>query len=155
MKILIVSDTHRKVIPLINLIADINPEAVIHLGDLFSDAEKANEVYPNIPFYFVAGNNDFSFIVPSERLITLSSKKILITHGHNYDVKNRISLLKKIAKSKNADIVMFGHTHKPLYEKDGELHILNPGAIFRPLIGRATYAIADINTEIKIEINYL
>ena len=34
------------------------------------------------------------------------------------------------ARSRNADIVMFGHTHKPYFSQKDGLTVLNPGSLF-------------------------
>ena len=63
MKILVVSDTHRqinKVITVLHSIPDITN--VIHLGDMVSDADEIQEVFPDKIYHKIQGNNDmFSF----------------------------------------------------------------------------------------------
>ena len=41
-----------------------------------------------------------------------------MTHGHGYFVHSGTLYLKREARKKGADIVMFGHTHKPYMEED-------------------------------------
>lgn len=56
--------------------------------------------------------------------------RIFMTHGKEYNVPE-LRLLKQRAALWDADIIIFGHTHKFLYleEKDGKTRILNPGCL--------------------------
>ena len=58
MKILVLSDSHASRHFMRRCVDHIQPDAVVHLGDYFSDAEDLAEEYPNIPFYAVPGNCD-------------------------------------------------------------------------------------------------
>ena len=40
--------------------------------------------------------------------------------------------LKEEARGRGADIVMYGHTHKPSFTKETDLITLNPGSIAYP-----------------------
>lgn len=57
------------------------------------------------------------------------------------------------------DIVLFGHTHRPVAEKRGNLWIVNPGSLTYPRqMGRKpSYAMLTINEEheLSVEIKYL
>ena len=52
-------------------------------------------------------------------------------------------------KARNADIVMFGHTHKPYLETFGEMTVLNPGSLSYPRQEgrRGSYIIMEIDEE--------
>ena len=41
----------------------------------------------------------------------------MITHGHYYYVSAGLEDIKKEARGRGMDIVMFGHTHRPLIER--------------------------------------
>ena len=43
---------------------------------------------------------------------------IFITHGHGYYVSMGEERLKQEARGRGADIAMYGHTHRPFYEKE-------------------------------------
>lgn len=151
MELLVFSDSHGHVQPMLDITADEKPDAVIHLGDCVSDAKELAQVFPYITVYSISGNNDFDFNAVREKEFVIGGKKIFITHGHHFNVKNRIDLLKSAASARGADIVMFGHTHVPLHDFDGKLHILNPGALYRPVKGIKTYAKLTIDDGINIE----
>ena len=54
--------------------------------------------------------------------------KVFLTHGHLYDVKRTLNSIKEIGKKLSVSLVIFGHTHKPYMEKDGDMILFNPGA---------------------------
>ena len=56
----------------------------------------------------------------------------MITHGHYYYVSAGLEDIKKEARGRGMDIVMFGHTHRPLIEKDHGVVALNPGSTSYP-----------------------
>ena len=41
-----------------------------------------------------------------------------LTHGHNYYVSMGNSMLKEEAQARGVDIVMYGHTHKPVIDME-------------------------------------
>ena len=57
--------------------------------------------------------------------------------------------MKDIAKENGADIVMFGHSHKPVIEKSGDVTVINPGSISRPRQDgfRPTYMVMNIEDD--------
>ena len=55
-----------------------------------------------------------------------------MTHGHRQHVNMGIDTLKYWALEKEADIVMYGHTHVPFVEQSSSMTILHPGSISRP-----------------------
>ena len=132
MKILIISDTHRKHDNLLKVLERECPvDLLIHLGDAegYEDyiAEQAG-----CPVEVVAGNNDFFSSLPREKELQIGKYKVLITHGHYYYVNTGIEDIEREAEGRGFDIVMFGHTHKPYIEIDEDVTILNPGSVSYP-----------------------
>ena len=116
------------------------PQQVIHLGDMISDAEEVAEQYPKLPFCMVPGNCDgWSFSVPLKKQIKLGGKSILLSHGHRWEVKSGYDKAIADARAVGADILLFGHTHRSLCEQleDG-LWMMNPGA------SRSSYGLIQI-----------
>lgn len=105
------------------------PDQVIHLGDLLEDAEELSYVYPQLPICMVPGNCDGWTTHPLKRQITLAGKQVLLSHGHLWGVKQSYDAAVSDARACGADLLMFGHTHRPLcqLQEDG-LWMLNPGA---------------------------
>lgn len=159
MKILIVSDTHGKHENLRKVLRKEAPiDLLLHLGDV-EGAEDVIRELAGCPVEMVAGNNDFFSDLPSERELMLGRYRTLMTHGHYYYVGMGIENIKKEAAARNFDIVMFGHTHRPVLEQDGHIVTLNPGSISYPRQeGRnPSYICMNIgeNGEAHFEINYL
>ena len=76
----------------------------------------------------VRGNNDFFSGLPGEEEFMIGGYHIFITHGHGYYVSMGEERLKQEARGRGADIAMYGHTHRPFYEKEKDLITLNPGS---------------------------
>lgn len=146
MRILVVSDTHGDEQVLEELVAS-QPEAqtVIHLGDGASEAQAVADRFPDRTFYFVRGNCDWASAardIPLMREEKVAGKRIFFTHGHEYEVKRDFYRVVCAAKERNADVLLFGHTHVPLCEYDDGLYLLNPGSLSRGI--NRTYGIVDI-----------
>ena len=149
MKILIVSDTHRKHEYLEAVLEQEKPlDLLIHLGDA-EGCEDYIEVMAECPMEVVAGNNDYFTNLPGEREMKIGKYKVLLTHGHYYYVNGGISHIKRAVEERELDIVMFGHTHRPFLEQYGNAVILNPGSIFFPRQEgrRPSYIIMDLDEE--------
>ncbi|MFQ9801733.1 MAG: metallophosphoesterase family protein [Clostridia bacterium] len=59
-------------------------DGVIHLGDYVRDAREAAKVYPNLPFYLVAGNGDSGTAAPSNQILELEGHRLYLCHGHRH-----------------------------------------------------------------------
>ena len=160
MKVLIVSDTHGREQNLAEALEQTGPiDQLIHLGDVEGGAEHIRELAGDAPAVIIAGNNDFFCDLPNERIFTIGGHRIFMTHGHGYFVHSGTLYLKREARKKGADIVMFGHTHKPYMEEDNELLVLNPGSLSLPRQEghRPTYIVMEIadDGQISSELCYL
>ena len=132
MKILIISDTHRKDNNFLKIMEDIGTiDLLIHLGDVEGSEEKIAKA-AGCPVEMVAGNNDFFSDLPSEKTLQIGKYHVMITHGHRYYIGMGNEMLKQEAVAQGADIVMYGHTHRPAYSDEDGLITLNPGSISYP-----------------------
>lgn len=133
MRILIVSDTHRRNDNYFKVVERVKPvDMIIHCGDV-EGSEYALSESADCPVMMVSGNNDFFSELPREREIRVGKYKVWVTHGHNYCVSSMgTELLKQEARAKDVQVVMFGHTHKPLIEMENDLVVLNPGSLSYP-----------------------
>ena len=135
MKILIVSDTHRRDGNLREIIEKQSPfDMLIHLGDT-----EGSEAYfkewvnnDNCVIRVVRGNNDFFSQTDREKEISIGKYRAFLTHGHFYSVSVGTERLEEEAGSRGVDIAMFGHTHKPYLETRNKLTVLNPGSLSFP-----------------------
>lgn len=132
MKAIIFSDSHRQFNSMVQAIEKELPvDIIIHAGDVQQDVDELEVMYPNIPIICVKGNNDFwSSQAPYDRFFELDGVRIFLTHGHNYGVKYSITKLWKHAKDLDANICIFGHTHKRCHEEIEGLEMFNPGSAY-------------------------
>ena len=133
MNILVVSDSHGKVDKLIQAVEQVHPGYVLHLGDCQRDLEKLRQAFPMLPMEGVTGNCDYGSCYQPERLIELGGVRILMLHGHTRGVKSDVMRAVWAARECGAQVLLFGHTHRPLVDNDGALLVLNPGAAGDPL----------------------
>jgi putative phosphoesterase len=129
MKAIIFSDSHRSFEPMVKAMdAEKDISQIIHAGDVYSDVEDLEIMFPKTPIAAVKGNNDWLLYgVPEERVFELGGVKILLTHGHNYGVKYSLSKLLQRAVSLDVNLVVFGHTHVTYSETIGNITLFNPG----------------------------
>ena len=146
MRILVISDSHRRTNVIDEIIAKHDDiKHIFFLGDNASDIEDFEFIYPDRIFHSVCGNCDYASFLPTVGLEVIEGKRIFYTHGHTYSVKYGLSKLKEIANQNNYDIVLFGHTHvsQTVYE-DGRYYV-NPGSCAKGRDGsRNSYAIIDV-----------
>lgn len=132
MKVLIVSDTHKKHDNLKKVLESVGSiDLMIHLGDAEGYEDYIGEL-AGCPLEIVSGNNDFFSDLEREKELLIGKYKVLITHGHYYYVAMGVEDLKKEAAGRGMDIVMFGHTHWPLLDYSRGIVTLNPGSISYP-----------------------
>ena len=132
MKVLIISDTHRKNENYIKVLQKVGKlDLVIHLGDI-EGSEYTIQEAAGCPVEMVAGNNDFFSNLPSEKTLQIGSYCVMITHGHRYYISMGNEMLKKEAIAQGIDIVMYGHTHKPVIDISDNIIAINPGSLSYP-----------------------
>ena len=147
MKILIVSDTHGRHGNLDEVLErEGKIDMLLHLGDVEGD-EHYIEAVAECPVHLLAGNNDFFSYLPGEKEIKIGKYKVFMTHGHGYYVSMNTRRLRDEARARGVDIVMFGHTHKPYIDVEGDLKVINPGSLSYPRQEgrRASYVVMEIN----------
>jgi putative phosphoesterase len=146
LKIGIVSDSHGDVYSIKRAITSMGSmDMIVHLGDFCSDAVRASADL-NREIICVRGNCDFSSNAEYERIIEVEGKRILVTHGHKYNVKADYLGIHYRALEEKVDAVLFGHTHFPeVFERDSIVFV-NPGSISRPRGACETYAIVTVDS---------
>lgn len=134
MKILIVSDTHRKDDNLRRVIETQKPlDMLIHLGDAEGSEHLIRQwVNEGCKLHLIKGNNDFFSDLENEEEIKIGSHKVFLTHGHYYNVSLGVEQLRREAEARDADIAMYGHTHRPFLEEEDGITVLNPGSLSYP-----------------------
>lgn len=130
MKILVLSDSHAALSFMRRCVEKIKPQAIIHLGDFYDDAEALKEDYGHIPFHMVPGNCDrYRCPIGAPELLCypVGGVSMMMTHGHHYRVKSGIGGLTAEARRLGAKAVLYGHTHIADCHREDELWVLNPG----------------------------
>ncbi|MBO4848222.1 MAG: metallophosphoesterase [Clostridia bacterium] len=156
----VISDTHGSfaaVEACVGLASDV--DGWFHLGDYASDAKKLRELTGK-PVYSVLGNCDgwgFGgeaedvFPAPqrdsaSERVVTVGGVRILLCHGHMYDVDLGPYTLSYRAEEKHCAAALYGHTHRGGLSAYGSLLMLNPGSPSRPRgSAKRSFAVLEID----------
>ena len=154
MRVLVVSDTHGRHTTLDQILLEAGDiDMFVHLGDV-EDGDVYINVVVECEKHIVGGNNDYFSHLPREEEFYIGTHKVYITHGHQYSVSYETESIKKAGLARNAEIVMFGHTHKPFLEVGEKITLLNPGSVSYPRQkGRqASYLILEMNE--KGDISY-
>ncbi|MCM1162627.1 MAG: metallophosphoesterase [Roseburia sp.] len=159
MRVLVVSDTHRRNENYLRALERECPvDMVIHCGDSEGSEYLICES-AGCPVHIVAGNNDFFSDLPREIEFEIGKYRVLVTHGHNYYVSMGIETLKKYAKSKDKNLVFFGHTHRPVIDIERELITVNPGSLSYPRQDgkKPTYVMMELDKqgEAHFELKYI
>jgi len=147
MEILIVSDSHgrkdniRKV-----LLSHPDTKYLFFLGDGLGDVGSVIAEFPRVIAVAVRGNCDWLSDVPEERYFTVEGVRILMMHGHAYGVKGGLGAALSYAKSKEAHILLYGHTHVPHseYVPDARVTLFNPGSIAERSSEGYSYGVLEI-----------
>lgn len=159
MKILVVSDTHRMDNFCLEVIKREAPlDMLIHCGDLegsqyiISDAAKCET-------HMVAGNNDYNSYLPSEKEFLIGGYKAFLTHGNRYHVSFDTEYIVQEAISRGANIVFYGHTHRPVARVEDGVYLFNPGSISYPRQEgkRPSYIVIEIDEKdnLTYEVHFL
>lgn len=159
MRILIVSDTHRKNENFLEAVRREKPlDLIIHCGDVEGSEYLVNEA-GDCPAYIVMGNNDFFSSLPREVVCDIGNYRVWVTHGHNYYVSMGNETIKKVAKQREMDIVMYGHSHKPVVDESDGVIAVNPGSLSYPrqYDRRPSYILMELDREGKahFDIRYI
>lgn len=159
MKILIVSDTHRNNTNFLKVVEKTAPvDLIVHCGDV-EGSEVLISRAAGCPVEIVQGNNDFFSDLPREKEFTIGGYKVWLTHGHHYYIAMNNEIIKEEARNRNVDIVMCGHTHKPVVEIGNDITLINPGSLSYPRQEnhRPSYVLMEIDREGEAHytINYL
>ena len=132
MKILVLSDSHSALSFMRRCIQAVRPDAIVHLGDHFDDAEVLAQEYPHISVHRVPGNCDrYRLPQPQPEILCypVGGVKLYMTHGHIHHVKSGLYRLLLDARSAGAAAVLYGHTHlADCHREEDGLWVLNPGS---------------------------
>jgi putative phosphoesterase len=122
----LVSDTHGQ---LRNAILDAfdGVDLILHAGDV-GDPGILERLGAVAPVEAVWGNTDGSLVrsrSKAEIVLELEGRVVVVVHGDRYGSPTPARLH---ADWPDADVVVFGHTHRPTLETVGSTLFVNPGA---------------------------
>lgn len=132
MRLAIVSDTHlprgSRRIPAACLKRLAGSDLIVHAGDFSSVAafEELCVLGPTVKA--VHGNVDEAALrerLPAERIVEVEGARIGLVHDAGPS-RGRLARMRR--RFPDAGAVVFGHSHIPLHETEGELQIFNPGS---------------------------
>jgi putative phosphoesterase len=120
----LISDTHGQLRPrVLELFSGV--DLIIHAGDV-GNAAVLRELAAIAPVMAVSGNVDDRHdpALPRERSIPIGSMVVHVSHGDELGQPTPKRLLAKY----QADVIVYGHTHRALVLRDGNRLVVNPGA---------------------------
>lgn len=160
MKLLVLSDSHGKSIPMLYAAEKYgrNADVIVHCGDATrGEADMLKEKYPDKTVVCVRGNCDWESSLNDVETLNIGGKNMLVTHGHLFGVKYGLQRLYEKAVEENCELVFFGHTHNPTDETIGDIRMINPGSCGGYAGSCATVEIDNKNNvltnHIRIEMN--
>jgi hypothetical protein len=131
MRIAVIADTHipgraRDLPPTAWRIVE-DAAAVIHAGDVVTPwlLDRLNARSPQV--HAVLGNNDLPLggALPERLDLRLDGVAVAVVHDSGPAEGRRARLRRRFP---DARVVVFGHSHTPLCDDDGDLLLLNPGS---------------------------
>jgi len=158
MKIGVISDTHiaskSEHVPGIILDVFKQMDMVIHAGDMVDlrVIEEIKSVCPRI--VAVVGNMDQDAVrkrYPEKEIIEIAGYRIGVMHGCGSPL-NLVELLKNAFKEDKPDIIVFGHSHRPMNEFVDGVLFFNPGSATDFTAEYNSYGIIEISKEINARI---
>ena len=109
------------------------------------DVALLRQRFAGLDIRFVAGNCDFDSEAPARGLVSANGVRIFYTHGHRYGVKYTYAQLVAAAAAENAQLALFGHTHRPVKLNEGGIVLLNPGSVALSERGALCFGIVDVS----------
>lgn len=130
-------------------------ELILHAGDV-NGPEALAELERVAPVQAVRGDHDGSLDLPPTREVVVEGRRILVIHGNRsrwreepqtllwtlslgyYKPHRRIAAGLR-ARFPDADVIVFGHTHRPLIDASAAPLLFNPGGVhqWNPTTARA------------------
>jgi putative phosphoesterase len=101
------------------------PDLVIGTGD-YTSVDVVERIKENFEFKGISGNCDYEVNLPEELEFECFGMKFVIIHGNQFG-RGNLHALKEYGRMKNADVLVFAHTHEPFLSWD-ELYLINPGS---------------------------
>ena len=121
----LISDTHGLVrASVMHALAGV--ELILHAGDV-GGREVLIELATIAPVQAVYGNVDDIHTpeLEAHRWLQVDGHRIHVSHGHEIGRPSPAELLRRYPE---ADVLVFGHTHRAVVHREGPRLVINPGA---------------------------
>ena len=132
-RLLIIADIHGATELLEEAAERADPvDLVVIAGDAGCDEAEIAAFLDERPYILVPGNNDFDLLwdLPETASFSMGGLHFLVTHGHLQNVRDSVTPeLLELAEENEAEIVIFGHSHKYFAEYLDDILFVNPGAV--------------------------
>ena len=170
MRIALISDTHvpgsLRELPEVVIEKLQGVDRILHAGDLanLGILDRLIEIAPTTA---VAGNIDAPEVkakLHDRETLTLAGRAIGLAHGHQtHRLQERyigsdygadefdLFYQAMAAQLPDAEIIVFGHFHRPLIKRWRDILFINPGSIAPPHV-RPTFALLELGDDIDIRI---
>jgi uncharacterized protein len=133
LRVAVVADTHsRPHAATLDHLAAFRPDAIVHAGDI-GDLEVLRQLETVAPLHAIRGNidvraHDLPDVLTIEVVGSTAALRILVVHIGVNGPRIRADVA-RLAKAKDASLVICGHSHVPFIGKDRELLVFNPGSV--------------------------
>ncbi|WP_126663741.1 metallophosphoesterase [Haloterrigena salifodinae] len=117
-------------------------DTVIHAGDFTSEAALEAVQSECDLLYAVHGNADSAAVrerLPTARTVEAGGVRFAVTHRRDGGETG----LAMFGRSRDADVVVFGHSHRPTVVETEETLLLNPGSHADPRGNRPGFAVLE------------
>ena len=114
-------------------------DVVVHAGDFMRASVLDAFERESARLLGVAGNNDDAAIrrrLPEARTFAFGGCTFAVTHTR----RGGPTALSLFGRQRGADVVLFGHSHRPTHDPGGEVVLVNPGSHAQPRGNRAAHA---------------
>ena len=147
----LISDTHGLLRPEVFPALD-GVELILHAGDVGGLAI-LTQLRTIAPVRAVFGNTDSAGEpgLDARLLLEIDGVSIHVSHGHEVGGS---PTPEKLLSRYTADVIVYGHTHKPLVERVASRLVVNPGAAgprrfsLQPSVARLTVTSSHVDAEI-------
>jgi putative phosphoesterase len=114
-------------------------EIVVHAGDFMRESVLDDFEREAPRLLGVTGNNDDAATrrrLPEARTLTFGGCTFAVTHTR----RGGRTALSLFGRQRDADVVLFGHSHRPTYDPSEDVVLVNPGSHAQPRGNRAAHA---------------
>jgi uncharacterized protein len=150
MKVGLISDTHGRLRPeVFERLAGV--EHILHAGDV-GPVTLLDELEAIAPVTAVWGNTDgFDVRARTDGVarLELAGRSIAVLHGHQLGSPTPEGLRDALP---GAEIIVYGHTHRPLEDRTGGVLVVNPGAAGAARFGiPPSVAVLDLGPALRLQ----